>query len=137
MIPSILEVSFINVDDLTGNDDLVSAVRELNAGGVEIPWAWCISAGPTDPLSSDRRTLTIGVNNTVGVLVWSPGRGRQVPQAGANPEWSTYYLAGMYDTSIPPNAEVPPETVYEALAEFLDTRSLPTCIEWQRAVDPA
>ncbi|MGQ0838195.1 Imm1 family immunity protein [Actinokineospora sp.] len=113
--------------------DLVTQVQELNAEGVEIPWVWVLSATPLDLLSSVQPTLTFGINNKVGALEWIDGTTRLVPASGTNPEWQIYHLAGMHDTAIPPYAEVPVEVVFEVLAEFLDTQTRPTKIEWQDA----
>ncbi|CRK61499.1 hypothetical protein [Alloactinosynnema sp. L-07] len=112
MIPDILEASSIHADDIPAATDLPGLMRDLNSTGVDIPWAWSVSTGPTDPLSHERKTLTVGINNTVGVLVWAAGSTRRVPTIGTGEEWQTYCLAGMYDIPVPPHAEVTLDTVF-------------------------
>lgn len=96
-----------------------------------MPWAWTIAAGSQDPLSLDVVTLTVGVHNTVGVLLWTDETADYVPAGGSNTDWLMYRLGGVHETSIPPRAEVIPQVVYAALAEFLETRKRPTNIEWR------
>ncbi|HVK21298.1 MAG TPA: Imm1 family immunity protein [Actinokineospora sp.] len=131
MIPDILEASSIHTDDIPAGTDLTALIRGLNASGVEVPWAWSVSTGPTDPMSHDRKTLTVGIDNSVGILIWATGSTRHVPTTGTDDEWQTYCLGGLYDIAVPPHAEVPLDTVFEALSEFLDTKALPTCVTWQ------
>ncbi|EWC63943.1 hypothetical protein UO65_0773 [Actinokineospora spheciospongiae] len=113
--------------------DLVAQVRELNDAGVEIPWAWSLSRERIDLRNREQGVLTFGVNNTVGVLEWGLSAAAYVPTIGTNDEWSGYYLAGMDETNIPPYAEVPVDTVYAAVAEFLTTGERPTCVQWKEA----
>ncbi|MCG8918767.1 Imm1 family immunity protein [Actinokineospora sp. PR83] len=61
---------------------------------------------------------------------WAVEMDRCVPTTGTKSTWSDYFLAGLDETSIPPHAEVPVETVYAAVAEFLVTGQRPTCVEW-------
>ncbi|WP_170224017.1 Imm1 family immunity protein [Actinokineospora cianjurensis] len=56
-----------------------------------------------------------------------------VPATGTNDDWQIYHLAGLHDMHLPPHAEVPIETAYQALAEYLVTRERPTCVDWQQA----
>lgn len=133
LIPPVLEMSIQHVSDLPEGVDLVAEMRRLNDAGVEIPWLWGLSAGPTDPLSLDQVTLMFGVYNDAGTLQWLTGNDTFVPVDGTNPEWSTHYLGGMYDMPVPPFATVPTGTVYAALAEFLRTGTRPTCVTWQQA----
>ncbi|MGX7825497.1 Imm1 family immunity protein [Actinokineospora sp. 24-640] len=131
----ILENAFLHVDELPDDLDLVAEVKALNDQGVEIPWLWAIATGSTAPRSPDQKALGFGINNTIGALDWAEGDTRLVPRDGTNTEWTVYHLAGMHDAPIPPHAEVPADTVYAVLAEFLRTRSRPTCIEWTDSAD--
>ncbi|MGQ0841169.1 Imm1 family immunity protein [Actinokineospora sp.] len=121
------------MDEIPADMDLVAAIRHVNAQGVRKPWVWVISAGPDDPFYPAGVSLSVGVHNQVGSLNWVTNSASLVPVRGTNTEWVVYHLAGMHDTPIPPHAEVPVDTVFEVLAEFLDTRVRPTKIEWQEA----
>ncbi|CRK58052.1 hypothetical protein [Alloactinosynnema sp. L-07] len=131
--PAVLEVPFMHLDTVDESRDLVGAIKALNAGGVEIPWVWYISIGPTDPLAHGRSTLAVGIHNDIGALMWSRDSVRYVPACGTNDDWVTYNLAGLHDSLLPPQVEVPVEIAYAALREFLDTRGQPTCVQWQEA----
>ncbi len=131
----ILDTGFLHVDDIPSEVDLVAELQSLHAQGVEVPCIWTISAGPDDPTSDEVMALGFGINGSVGVLDWADAEGRFVPRDGSNTEWTTYRLAGMHDAPVPPNAEVAPEKVFAALAEFLRTRSRPTCVEWAKSAD--
>ncbi|CRK61211.1 hypothetical protein [Alloactinosynnema sp. L-07] len=133
LIPRVLEMSIQHLNDLPDGIGLVGEVRRLNDAGVEIPWLWGLSAGPEDPMSLDQVTLMFGVHNGDGALQWLTGHHTFVPVDGVNPEWSTHYLGGMYDTPMPPFSTVPVATVYAALNEFLQTGSRPTCVAWKEA----
>jgi len=126
-------MSIQHVTDLPADVDLVAEVRAFNDAGVEVPWLWGLSAGPKDPLSLDQVTLMFGVDNDSGTLEWLTGTDTFVPADGTNPEWTTHYLGGMYDTPVPPFATVPTDTVYAAVAEFLRTGSRPACVTWMAA----
>ncbi len=108
----------------------MSTLRDVHAKGVEIPSMWNLAAGPTDPKSPDQVALNFGLNNNTGALEWNEGDASLVPCTGTNIEWTTYYLAGMHDTPVPPHAEVPTDIVFAALQEFLRTGERPTCLEW-------
>ncbi|RLK59677.1 Imm1 family immunity protein [Actinokineospora cianjurensis] len=131
MIDSILRGAFLHVDDLPHGVDLVSELRALNDPAT--PCLWVLSARSHDPHSPDRVRLKIGTHGDTGALMWIGNNQRLVPATGTNPDWATYYLAGMHDTHLPPHAEVPIETAYQALAEYLVTRERPTTIRWQPA----
>ncbi len=130
---NILELPFLHVDEISAEVDLVAELRRLNAEGVDIPWVWTVGAGYRNSVPPNRVTLKFGVNNTVGALMWTGDSQRLVPANGTNVEWTTYYLAGVHDTSIPPSSEVPINLVFAALTEFLDTHTRPACVKWKQA----
>lgn len=129
----ILDSPFLHVDDLTVDVDLVAELRRLHAGGVEVPCFWSVAAGSRDPYSPEQISLHFGVNGGLGMLQWNESGVSLVPEGGTNAQWSVYQLGGLHETPIPPRAEVPLETVYSALAEFLETRRRPTRVRWQEA----
>lgn len=133
MIEHVLHTEYLDRETMPPGGDLVAEVRALNDAGVEIPWCWKLSREPVEADNQDRVTLTFGVNNDVGVVKWTRGATSHVPTAGTNTEWLTYYLAGFHDFAIPPHAEVPVETVYAAVTEFLSTWQPPTCVQWREA----
>lgn len=133
MTAEILTIPFMDLDRLDEGVDLLAEIRALNSAGVRIPWAWSISAGQADPMAQDEKSLTVGVRNEVGALVWTDEDGDHVPVGGTNAEWLEYFLGGSHGTSIPPGAEVDVETVHAALGEFLRTRARPTCVRWRAA----
>ncbi|MDQ3404447.1 MAG: Imm1 family immunity protein [Actinomycetota bacterium] len=127
-----LEVASLHLDRIPAGVDFVEAVRQLNEGGISIPWAWVLLAGELDPLV-DGPTLSVGVHGRFGALVWAGEVDDFVSVDGLNADWATYHLGGLHDTPIPPKGEVPIETVYRALTEFIETRDRPTCVEWEVA----
>ncbi|MDQ3576696.1 MAG: Imm1 family immunity protein [Actinomycetota bacterium] len=127
-----LEVGSMHLDLLPPGTDLVGAVRHLNDDPISFPWAWTIRAGDTDPLV-DGPAILAGVHGDVGALIWLGRNDDFVPVDGLNADWMTYHLGGLHDTPIPPKGEVPIETVYRALTEFIETRDRPTCVEWEVA----
>ncbi|MGQ0841532.1 Imm1 family immunity protein [Actinokineospora sp.] len=129
----ILDHPYLHVDRIPDGIDLVARVRALNAEG--IPWMWGISAGPQDTFSLDRVRLNFGVHNDIGAVKWADSTTSLVPAIGTNTAWRTYHPAGIHDTAVPPRAEVPVEIVFDVLAEFLRTRTLPKTIEWTQAAD--
>ncbi|MDQ3402416.1 MAG: Imm1 family immunity protein [Actinomycetota bacterium] len=133
MISDVLRMPSMHVNQVAPNVDLVAEIRELNTGGVMGPWAWSILAGPEDPFAPGVVTLTVGVHGNIGALVWLDQEKAYVPTSGSNTKWCEYRLGGMHESPIPPFAEVPVETVYIALAEFLNNHCLPTCVEWRQA----
>ncbi|MDQ3401778.1 MAG: Imm1 family immunity protein [Actinomycetota bacterium] len=133
MTAPVLEMPFFAISQIGPDVDLVSEVRALNDSGITVPWVWSLYSVVKESAMHAVPTLTFGVYNEVGTLKYIDGRENLVPAAGRNDTWSTGYLAGMYDTGIPPYAEVPVEMVYEVLDEFLRTRERPTCIEWKAA----
>ncbi|MCG8917702.1 Imm1 family immunity protein [Actinokineospora sp. PR83] len=132
MTPPLTHIPFISMDTIPPGADLVAEVRALNEAGVEIPWAWGLTRTPMSPLV-EQGMLTFGVHNEVGILVWEWGMSAAVPSTGTNTEWLSYSLAGLDESGVPPHAEVPVETVYSAVAEFLTTGERPTCVQWKEA----
>ena len=131
-IPPPLEVGSFHVDRLPTGQDLTAAVRTLNGSGERtIPWCWTVDSGPLDPLSEEGRTLTFGVNGTMGGLSFATSEHVYVPVEGTNGDWAEYFTAGSHSTFLPPRAEVRVELVYAALEEFLDSAAMPTCVTWQ------
>ncbi|GLZ43313.1 Imm1 family immunity protein [Actinokineospora sp. NBRC 105648] len=133
MTTPITHNGYIAMDAMRPGEDLLAEVRDLNTAGVRIPWAWTLTETVLDPYSRDQAALTFGINNDRGALTWEQGEHAFVPTTGSNTEWLTYHFAGMEETGIPPHGEVPIDTVYTALGEFLRTRVRPTCVEWQEA----
>lgn len=133
MTEPVIHFPFLDFDIIPPGVDLVAEVRTLNEAGVEIPWAWVLSRKPLNRENQPQGALTFGVHNDVGVLEWAVEMDGYVPATGTESTWSDYFLAGLDETSIPPHAEVPVETVYAAVAEFLVTGQRPTCVEWQEA----
>ncbi|GLZ38336.1 Imm1 family immunity protein [Actinokineospora sp. NBRC 105648] len=128
--------AYIDLESLPAGVDLVREVRSLNEAGVEVPWMWVITEQAFDIHSKTQVMFVVGVNNAVGVLHWDAARRGDVPKTGTNPEWIGYFLAGSHESPVPPHAEVPIDLVYQALAEFLTTRTRPTCVQWQEAAHP-
>uniref|UniRef100_UPI00047552A7 Imm1 family immunity protein n=2 Tax=Actinokineospora enzanensis TaxID=155975 RepID=UPI00047552A7 len=56
-----------------------------------------------------------------------------VPTIGTNSDWVTYHFGGAEETGLPPFSEVPIDTVYQVLTEFIVTRTRPTCVDWREA----
>ncbi|MGQ0841142.1 Imm1 family immunity protein [Actinokineospora sp.] len=133
MSRKVLDAGFLHIDDIPSDVDLVAELQAIHTEGVEIPWIWNLAIGPDDPTSEEQSALSFGINNATGALQWSEGDNVFVPAAGTNPEWAIYYIAGMHDAPVPPHAEVHPDTVFAALAEFLQTRARPTCVDWTDA----
>ncbi|MBM7776193.1 hypothetical protein JOD54_006397 [Actinokineospora baliensis] len=132
MTDSVLDRGQIVVDQLPPGFDLVAAVRAHHDAGVAIGWMWDLVSGPL-PEVDERPALTFGVNDGIGILEWNDGRTSHVPAGGVHPDWSEYWIAGTHPADVPPNAHVPLDTVYAAIAEFVDTRTRPTCVDWVEA----
>jgi Immunity protein Imm1 len=132
MTAKILLQGSILVQDIPADVDLVAAIRELNEVDPGFPWMWSIdydTLGITDP---DGISFGVGVRGEIGALHWATNRGDSlVPLYGLNDEPVHYQLAGLHDSPMPVGSELPIDQVYEALSEFLTTRQLPTCLEWQ------
>ena len=133
MTEPVIHQPFLCAEMIPPELDLVAEVRALNDAGVEIPWSWSLSREPIDVHDHEAVTLTFGVNNDVGMVKWARGMSTFVPADGTNTGWMTYHLAGFHESGVPPYAEVPVETVYAAVAEFLTTWAPPTCVRWKEA----
>ncbi|MBM7776192.1 hypothetical protein JOD54_006396 [Actinokineospora baliensis] len=122
---------FIAMDEIPAGVDLVEQVRALNAAGVDVPWMWSLSGTRVDLTSTAAPMLTFGVNNTVGILEWQEGTSTFTPAGGANEERLSYWLAGFHETEVERYTEVPVDLVFAAVAEHLQTRERPTCVDWR------
>ncbi|RLK60075.1 Imm1 family immunity protein [Actinokineospora cianjurensis] len=131
-IPPITHLGFISMDTIPTGTDLVKEVRALNAAGVEIPWMWVLTEERMDFSDEAQPALAFGVHNEVGAVQWQIGGETFLPVGGANPEWVAYWLAGFHESYMRPHTEVTVETALSAVAEFLETRRRPTCVEWRR-----
>ncbi|MBM7771163.1 hypothetical protein JOD54_001367 [Actinokineospora baliensis] len=125
----------ISVDAVGVGVDLVAELRALNSRGLSVPWMWVVSAervrfggGSTSP------RLAVGVFNDVGALQWHEGRDTFVPIGGGNPHWRAYWLAGAHESQMRPGTEVPVDTAFLAVEEFLRTLTRPTCVEWEKGL---
>ncbi|MGX7828129.1 Imm1 family immunity protein [Actinokineospora sp. 24-640] len=128
----ILDSGFLRIDTLPSGTDLVAELRAVQAEGSEVPCLWSLASGPTDDLRHPAPTLDVGFDPGTGrgALVWSEPGVVKVPVDGLNAEWKTYHLGGTHDTRLPAGAEVGLETMYAALAEFLNTRTQPATVRW-------
>ncbi|HEX7660138.1 MAG TPA: Imm1 family immunity protein [Pseudonocardiaceae bacterium] len=129
----ILANAFIKINAMPADVDLVQRIRDLNSMGPEIPWMWSLSLD-TEATGPNRVEFGVGVYGAIGALHWASNAGDDlVPVCGTSTHSVLYYLAGMYDSEMPPGAEVPVETVYRAATEFLTTHQRPTCVRWRQA----
>jgi hypothetical protein len=126
------ETGRIRAVDIPTDVDLIRRLRTLNVGRLRTPWMWSLVANPArqhGPVG-----LGVGVNGATGVLRWiTPGGRCLVPEDGMNTEPVLYRLAGIRESYMPVGSEVPIETVYAVVAEFLRTHRLPQCIRWRPA----
>ncbi|GAA2966950.1 Imm1 family immunity protein [Actinokineospora diospyrosa] len=127
MTDPVLHHGQIVVDQLPPRFDLVAAVRAHHDAGVAIGWMWDLVAHPRADVD-EHPALTVGVNNGIGILEWNDGQKSHVPATGTHPDWSEYWIAGLHPGDVPPNAHVPLDTAYAAIAEFVVTRTRPTCV---------
>ncbi|SER44382.1 Imm1 family immunity protein [Actinokineospora terrae] len=124
---------FISMDAIPPGVDLVQEVRAINDAGVRIPWMWVLTEVRVEfTAEEDQPALTFGVHNEIGAVQWDEGEDTYLPVEGSNQEWVAYWLAGSHESYLQPHSEVPVETALRALAEFLETRRRPTCVEWRR-----
>ncbi|GAA3024344.1 Imm1 family immunity protein [Actinokineospora globicatena] len=124
---------FISMDAIPPGVDLVREVRAINDAGVEIPWMWVLTEARVEfTAGEDQPVLTFGVYNEVGAVRWDEGEDEYLPVGGSNSEWVAYWLAGSHESYMQPHTEVPVETALRAVAEFLETRRRPTCVEWRK-----
>ncbi|WP_139190984.1 hypothetical protein [Actinokineospora iranica] len=93
--------------------------EEAYPNAAHMPPRVIASAGDVDPFSRDEESITVGVHDEVGVLIWTTQDADYVPADGVNREWLSYFLAGSHETAVPPYAEVAVEIAYAALDEFL------------------
>lgn len=129
---AIPEAGRICAGDIPADVDLIRRLRTLNVGRLRTPWMWSLMACPVRQLGPVG--LGVGVNGATGVLRWTTPDGRSlVPEDGMNTEPVLYRLAGIRESYMPVGSEVPIETVYAAVAEFLRTHRLPRCIRWRPA----
>ncbi|WP_033400451.1 Imm1 family immunity protein, partial [Actinokineospora enzanensis] len=118
---TVLHRGFLVLAALPEGCDLVAEVRALYTSHVTIPWSWSITADPLDIGSETQPSLLLGVHQDRGALAWEVGWNTWVPTIGTNSDWVTYHFGGAEETGLPPFSEVPIDTVYQVLTEFIVT----------------
>ncbi|MCP2252378.1 Immunity protein Imm1 [Prauserella aidingensis] len=132
MTTAIEEQPVYDVSTIDDPDALVLMMRRLNdeltpdrAGGV----VWNLL-----PNAESAAGLVAGVNGAVGCLTWEAEDGTEfVPAGGSNDGEVDYFTWDGHHFVQPPRAEVPTDTVFDAVRELVTTGRRPTCVQWTEA----
>jgi Immunity protein Imm1 len=83
--------------------------------------------------ASDHRapTLSVGLRGQLGTLSWWDGTTQFVSTMVVQTGNHIDYVNGGFHHQVDAGEEIPSDYVFAALAEFVATRTRPTCIRWR------
>ncbi|WP_156754032.1 Imm1 family immunity protein [Actinokineospora pegani] len=121
------------------DDDCSTVVEDLRArnDGTFVK-GWFINTDVyADPDGRGMRTLKLALCGEDGYLQWL-GRDDSdlVPEGGGADDWVEATQYSGHPTFLPPGSKVSAEVALAVVAEFVETRELPTCVRWVEFVEP-
>ncbi|WP_424189561.1 Imm1 family immunity protein [Actinokineospora sp. G85] len=114
---------------------LVADLRAINDG--EFVRGWTITTRSRfDTGQDDSKSLELGLCGEDGYVYWTGGNGVWIPEGGGADDWVESWWWSGHNTFLPPGSKVSAEVALAVVAEFVETRELPTCVRWVEFVEP-